>query len=121
MMDYFRAIPLQSPWLFYREEKGEYLPLGDFRKAWKRCLKLAGISDFRVHDTRHISASRLLDNGTPEQVVMQVAGWNSNMLKTYYHRAGIKALDLVRFLFRKGTPRVHFPDEKDDNGPKMVG
>ncbi len=97
MKDYFRGIPADSPYLFYRFEKGTYHPLGDFKTAWKRCLRLAGIQDFRFHDTRHVSASALLDAGTPEQVVMQVAGWRTNMLKTYYHRAGKNALGLVRF------------------------
>lgn len=97
MVSYFRSIPVGCPYLFYRVEKGVFLPLGDFKKAWRRCLDLAGISDFRFHDTRHISASALLDNGTPEQVVMQVAGWKSNMLKTYYHKDGKQALGLVRF------------------------
>jgi integrase len=82
--------------------------LGDFKTAWKRCLRLAGIRDFHFHDTRHISASNLLDNGTPEQVVMQVAGWKTNMLRTYYHRSGKKALDLVRFPSMTG----HRPDTR---------
>lgn len=97
MVDYFRLIPPECPWLFYRVRKGRFLPLGDFKKAWGRCKALAGITDFRFHDTRHISASELLDNGTPEQIVLEVAGWRTNMLRTYYHRAGKKSLSLVRF------------------------
>jgi integrase len=97
MVAYFRAIPPICPWLFYRVEKGQFLPLGDFKKAWAKCKQLAGIKDFRFHDTRHISATNLLDNGTPEQVVMSVAGWKTNMLKTYYHRSGKKSLALVNF------------------------
>ena len=97
MVAYFRSIPTQCPFLFYRFEKGSYRPLGDFKKAWKRCLRLAGIQGFRFHDSRHISATNLLDNGTPEQVVIAVAGWKTNMLRTYYHRSGKKSLELVRF------------------------
>lgn len=97
MESYFRSLPAQCPYLFYRVEKGMFKPLGDFKKAWARCKQLAGITDFRFHDTRHISATNLVDNGTPEQVVMAVAGWKTNMLRTYYHRAGKKSLALVRF------------------------
>ena len=68
-----------------------------FKKAWAKCLRLAGISDFRFHDTRHISATNLVDNGTPERVVMAVAGWRTNMLSTYYHRAGKNSRALVTF------------------------
>ncbi len=112
MRGYFRAIPPQCPYLFYRLEKGMYKTLGDFKTAWLRCLRLAEVRDFRFHDTRHISATNLLDNGTPEQVVMAVAGWKTNMLRTYYHRSGKKSLGLVRF----GLGAVHFSDTSDAEG-----
>ncbi len=97
MREYFRSIPAGCPWLFYRQNKDGYHSLGDFKKAWRRCLRLAGINDFRFHDTRHCSASALIDNGTPEQVVMSIAGWKTNMLRIYYHREPKNTLDLVRF------------------------
>lgn len=97
LVPYFRTLPDECPYLFFRVEKEDFLPLGDFKTAWKRCLRLAGITDFRFHDTRHISATNLLDNGTPERVVMTVAGWKTNMLSTYYHRAGKRSLALVNF------------------------
>ncbi len=126
-VQYFRTLPVDCPYLFYRVEAGLYYPLGDFRKAWKRCLSLAGISDFRLHDTRHASATRLVDNGTPEQVVNEIAGWKTNMLRTYYHRAGKKSLSLVRFHPgnnhqdpEKGTLGVHFGLEKASKGLNSV-
>jgi integrase len=97
MQNYFRSIPACCKYLFYRQDSKGFHPLGDFKNAWHTCLKLAGISDFRFHDTRHCSASALIDNGTPEQVVMTIAGWKTNMLRTYYHREPKKALELVRF------------------------
>jgi len=97
MVPYFRSIPPECPYLFYRFEKGVYSPLRDFSRAWGRCLTLAKIGNFRFHDTRHISASEMVDAGTPEQVVMQVAGWKTPMLRTYYHRSGKQSLGLVRF------------------------
>ena len=98
MERYFRMHPPGCPWVFYRlGHYGEYLPLGNFRRAWGRALKLAGIKDFRFHDTRHISASNMVDSGTPERVVMQVAGWRENMLDRYYHRAGRDHFSLIRW------------------------
>jgi integrase len=97
MVAYFRSLPSASPYLFYRIEAGQYLPLGGFYKSWQKCLKIAGITDFRLHDTRHMAATSLLDNGTPEQAVLTVAGWKTNMIRTYYHRDGKKSLNLVKF------------------------
>ena len=98
MVDYFRTIPKESEFLFYRRgSNGEYLPLGNFKTAWKRVLRLAGVKNFRFHDTRHNAATALVDNGTPEQVVMTVAGWKTNMLRVYYNRSPKKALELLRF------------------------
>ena len=97
MRNYFRSIPAESNFLFYRQDKMGYHCLGDFKNAWRNCLKIAGIKGFRFHDTRHCAASRLIDNGTPEQVVMTIAGWKTNMLRVYYHREPKKTLELVRF------------------------
>jgi len=72
-------------------------PIGDFKNAWHTVRDGAGLPDIRIHDTRHVSATNLTDAGTPEQVVMTVAGWKTNMLRNYYHREPKKALELVRF------------------------
>lgn len=99
MVTYFRNLPKESEYLFYRFEKstGRYLPLGDFKKAWRTCLERSGIDDFHFHDTRHIAATALLDNGTPERIVQEIAGWKTDMLRTYYHRSGKLSLNLVKF------------------------
>ena len=120
MVSYFRSLPPESPWLFYRFEKGIYKPLGDFKKSWQKCLRLAGLTDFRLHDTRHISATNLLDNGSPEQAVLQVAGWKTNMLRTYYHRSGKKALTLIRFGSASGHSVDTLHNEKPSN-PSAFG
>jgi integrase len=73
------------------------MPLGDFKTAWRTVRKDAGLPGLRIHDTRHVSATTLIDNGTPEQVVMMVAGWKTNMLRTYYHRNPKKSFSLIQF------------------------
>jgi integrase len=65
---------------------------------FRRCLKLAGLKGWRLHDARHEAVSGMLNNNTPEAVVCMVAGWTSTaMLRTYYHRDGLQSLKLVRF------------------------
>lgn len=78
-------------------DNARFVGLGDFKHAWDTVRKETGLLHIRFHDTRHVSATNLIDNGTPEQVVMTVAGWKTNMLKTYYHRDSKKALGLVCF------------------------
>jgi integrase len=103
MVEYFRSLPRETDYLFYRKDEiskpgfTTWSGLGDFHGAWRRCLKLAKLENFRFHDTRHCSASALVNNGTPEQVVMDVANWKTNMLRKYYHREPIQSLKLVRF------------------------
>lgn len=106
MVEYFRSLPPETPFLFFRRRGGRFLPLGDFKRSWDRCKRLAGIEDFHFHDTRHISATNMIDAGTPERVVMDVAGWKTNMLSTYYKSSSKKALAHVIFPSGKAS-RVH--------------
>jgi len=99
LTEYFTHLPNDTEYLFYRRDwRGKALPLGNFRRAWMRCLKIAGIKDFHFHDTRHISATDLLNAGNPEQVVCQYAGWRSgNMIRNYYHKDGLRAVHNVKW------------------------
>jgi len=78
-------------------ETARVVPLGDFKNAWDTIRTAAKLPHLRIHDTRHVSATAMVDAGTPEQVVMVVANWKTNMLRTYYHRDPKKALSLVQF------------------------
>lgn len=86
MLEYFHSIPSACPWAFYREEDGKYYQLKGFATAWRFVLEKAGIEDFRFHDLRHYAVTELANGGLSERQVMQVAGWKTNMLSTYYHR-----------------------------------
>lgn len=97
LVEYFRSIPAESEYLFYRKTSTGYVKLGDFKTAWNRCKRLAGVTWFHFHDTRHVAASALVNRGVPEQVVMDVAGWRTNMLRTYYHRDPIQSLSLIKW------------------------
>lgn len=97
MAPYFRAIPPESPFLFFRKVGAEYRSLGDFKKAWATAKRLAGIRDLHFHDSRHVAATNMVLAGTPERAVMDVAGWKTNMLSTYFSSSSRRALTLVRF------------------------
>jgi integrase len=98
MVSYFRNLPPETDYLFYRKLKGRLVSLeGSLQKAWDRCIVKAKISDFRLHDCRHIAATNLINLGNPSHLVMQVAGWRSDMLKIYYHRDNLRAIKELRF------------------------
>ena len=65
----------------------------EFRPAWHRTLKEAGINGLRFHDLRHEAVSRLVEVGLGDQEVAAISGHKSmQMLKRYTH---LRAEDLV--------------------------
>jgi integrase len=97
MLGYFKNLPTETEYLFYRKKKSGFHKLGDFKKSWDKARRLANLPFLRFHDSRHISATELVDSNTPEQAVLQVAGWKTNLLRTYYSRDPKRACKLVRF------------------------
>ena len=68
----------------------------EFRPAWHRALKKAGIMGFRFHDLRHEAVSRLVEAGLGDQEVAAISGHKSmQMLRRYTH---LRAEDLVERL-----------------------
>lgn len=98
LYDYFDSLPDGCAWLFYRVgADGKYYPIA-LRRAWRECLTAAGISDFRIHDLRHIAVTGLLEAGTLAEVVAMVAGWTSTkMIDTYYNHDRRRAAGNVTF------------------------
>ena len=117
MLEYFRDLPADAPRVFYRvdPETGEKHPLGNFKRAWGRALRIAGIGGFRFHDTRHMAATAMVDAGTPPPVVQQIAGWKTDMLRVYYHRDPAANLGLVRWEGCSSSV-VDAPDAEVQNG-----
>jgi len=96
MLDYFKSIPKDSDFVFYRLDQGKYKTLGDFKKAWRYCKEKADIKDLHFHDGRHHSATTLIRENVSEREIMQVANWSSNMLSVYYNSSGIGAAQSVQ-------------------------
>ena len=107
MKKYFQGIPAGCPWLFYRQDgEGDFHPLGDPRKAFKSCLKAAGLENVRIHDLRHVAASDLCACGNSERAIMDIAGWKTPMLSTYWHKDSLKSAQTIQFSRNLG----HFLD-----------
>ena len=72
----------------------------EFRPAWHRTLKEAGIKGLRFHDLRHEAVSRLVEAGLGDQEVAAISGHKSmQMLRRYTH---LRAEDLVSRLDQLG-------------------
>jgi len=95
MRDYFKSIPEECPFLFFREDRpGKYHPLGywneeenrykpSIKTGWNAACKRAETEDYNLHKTRQQAAMQLLYVGYTEMEVMKIGGW-----KTYeaFHR-----------------------------------
>jgi len=98
MTEYFRNIPADCPWLFYwTDGSGAYRRYVSIKRAWAECLKAAGLSNLRIHDLRHISATDLYEAGNPERQIMDVAGWKTPMLTTYRHKDSLRSAQRIIF------------------------
>tara|TARA_A100000172_G_C3039654_1_gene109938 strand:+ start:948 stop:1958 length:1011 start_codon:yes stop_codon:yes gene_type:complete len=74
---------------------GRYFPLNmfspkyaknNFSKAFARCVKKAGLENFRLHDCRHISATLAAEDGWTISELSAQGGWKSlSQLKRYTH------------------------------------
>jgi len=75
-------------------------PATSWRSAWESLREKAGLPGLRFHDLRHHCITRLAESGTPDHVIMSIAGHVSrDMLEHYSHirmeakRAAVAALD----------------------------
>jgi integrase len=64
-------------------------PIANWRTAWRRACREAGLDGLRFHDLRHTAATKLLEEGTPIAVVAHILGWSAStavrMAKRYGH------------------------------------
>jgi integrase len=79
------------------DASGKFVHLGDFKRSWDTVRREAGHPKLRIHDSRHISATDMVNNGTPRTVVNAVAGWKTDMLRTYFHLDSDAALTHIRW------------------------
>jgi integrase len=98
VLRHLRTLPADCDAVWYRRVGRRNVGIRSFVGAWRACVKAAKLPGWRFHDLRHVAVTRLLNAGTPAQVVAQVAGWTSTaMIRQYYKLEGQSALKLVRF------------------------
>ncbi len=60
--------------------------LGNFRKSFMTACKNAGLKDLRIHDLRHVFASKMVMNGTSLYITGELLGHRTaQMTKRYSH------------------------------------
>ena len=63
-------------------------PIANWRTAWRRVCREAGLVNLRFHDLRHTAATKLLEQGTPYAVVAQILGWSASTAVRMANRYG---------------------------------
>ena len=93
--------PLDTELIFFGEPGRDKVRRPyEFRPAWHRTVRAAGIDGLRFHDLRHEAVSRLVEFGLGDQEVASISGHKSmQMLRRYTH---LRAEDLVSRLDRAG-------------------
>ena len=83
------------------------------RHSWGHLRRKSGIAWLRPHDLRHQAITRMLEAGTPEQTVIEIAGHVSKkMMQHYSHirmeakRNALAAIDPGRFAMHRPKRRA---------------
>ncbi len=107
MKDYFDSIPSDCPYLFYWiDRKGNFRKFNNIRKPFQYCVKKAGLTDLRIHDLRHISATDLYESGVSEREIMDLAGWKTTMLSSYRHKNSLKTAQKMQSGIKDQDPET---------------
>ena len=60
--------------------------IGDFKRSFKTACRNAGLKDLRIHDLRHVFASKMVMNGTSLYITGELLGHRTTqMTKRYSH------------------------------------
>ena len=60
--------------------------IGNFRKSFMTACRNAGLKDLRIHDLRHVFASKMVMNGTSLYITGELLGHRTTqMTKKYSH------------------------------------
>lgn len=80
----------ESRWVFPSPKTAHHIT--EPRRAWKRVLKRASISDLRIHDLRRTMGSYLAINGANQYVIAQMLGHKDVRSTAIYARLNLAAV-----------------------------
>lgn len=116
LVDLFRSLPKRGPYIVtddgertkfrttgyhtLRIDHSKPVPMfGKWRFDFGKALSLAGIRDFRFHDTRHCYASALVQRGVSLQLVAELLGHSTLTMALRYahlsHESRVAAVNLL--------------------------
>jgi integrase len=87
----------------------------NFKNGWKTLCRIAGVEDFRFHDTRHTAITRWVSRGIPIAEIMRLSGHSTLTAFAIYVnsteqtvRRGAEALDAFQeeYSIRPGSDRM---------------
>jgi len=89
-------------------------PLTDVKKGFKTARENAGIENFRFHDLRHTTATRLAENGIDAFTIAEILGHSDlRMTKRYTHSTSKSKRNAIDSLETASEDCPKFvPDEK---------
>ena len=94
----------------------------DLGKKWRRVCRIAKVTDARIHDLRHFTASALFSNDVPDDRIRRVTGHRSKELDRYVHFSPEfknQTVDVIaRMLSDTATDTV---PEESDGREELVG
>ena len=93
-------------------------PIRNFRNAFNRSLKAAGIQDFHFHDLRHCATTNLRRAGNDYGTIMKAGGWKTMSMFDRYNL--IDETDLARMKWKEESQDIESQLKSAGFDPEQV-